>query len=358
MSRLSRYVWRTALVTLVPLVLGLTGLLSLLEFVEQLGFVGQGGYHVADAFTYTLLTAPGRLLQVLSVSVLLATLLTLGGLAERSEYVAMMSLGVPERRISASILWLVPGLTIFLLVLAQWVVPPAQGRAQAERTAALAASASYRTDDALWAQGNHEYLNVRRFRSSTDPQGINIYTLSPQGGLSSVIHAEHGTIRPDGTWMLADVTLKHVGAAEITESRQPALAWQSFIVPRQMRSLLLPIGSMPPLELYSYLRTARLRHLRAPRYDQALWQTLAAPVSMVAMIVLGGALASGRPRVRNTRRTVAIGTGLGLAYLLGQQVVTHFGLLLGVAEPVPTLVPPLLLMWLATSLAGRLRRDE
>ncbi len=56
---------------------GLTSLFSLLTFVEQLCYVGQGHYRLRTR-SYTLLTAPYRWLQLTPVSMLLSSLLALG----------------------------------------------------------------------------------------------------------------------------------------------------------------------------------------------------------------------------------------------------------------------------------------
>ena len=78
---LDRYVGWTVLRAFLLIAAGLTSLFSLLVFVEQLSYVGQGQYRATDALGYTLLTAPDRLLQLAPICMLLAALLGLGSLA-------------------------------------------------------------------------------------------------------------------------------------------------------------------------------------------------------------------------------------------------------------------------------------
>ena len=70
-TMLSRYVSLATLKAFALAAAALTGLLSLLELVEQLASVGQGRYRLTDAFVYVLLTAPGRFLQVTPMAMLL-----------------------------------------------------------------------------------------------------------------------------------------------------------------------------------------------------------------------------------------------------------------------------------------------
>ena len=65
------YVRRSSVKSFALVAAALTGLLSLLELVEQLASVGQGHYRLEDALVYVALTAPGRFLQITPVSMLL-----------------------------------------------------------------------------------------------------------------------------------------------------------------------------------------------------------------------------------------------------------------------------------------------
>src|ERR1700729_681244 len=98
MKRLDRYIEGATLRSLVLVASGLTGLFSLLEFVDQLHDVGQGHYRVADAFLYVLLTVPSRLLQLMPVSLLMGSLFALGNLSNDSELIAMQATGLSDRQ--------------------------------------------------------------------------------------------------------------------------------------------------------------------------------------------------------------------------------------------------------------------
>lgn len=64
MKRFDRYIQMVTLRAFLLVALGLTALFSLLEFVDQLAFVGQGHYRLADAAAYTALLGPARFMQL------------------------------------------------------------------------------------------------------------------------------------------------------------------------------------------------------------------------------------------------------------------------------------------------------
>ena len=356
MTLLDRYIEGAALRAFVLVAAALTALFSLLEFVEQLNFVGQGHYRMLDALSYVLLTAPARLLQVTPVSMLLGCLLALGALSRNSELTVLRSLGVSESQIVGSVLKLAVPIVIALFLLAEFVIPPAQQLAQAQRESALSSSAALRTDDGFWAQSNRQYLNVQQFEYGNVPDNIDIYTFAPDGSLESLIHADHADIRPDGTWLLTGVSRKRVYDSQFQTEYLASLSWHSFLSPRQLQLLMLPPDSMPPVALYRYIHDIKQPDQQAIRYEQALWAKLAIPLSMVAMIMIAAPFVFGPPRVQSAGQQITIGAIFGIVFSLSQQIADYLALLLDLNPAVPALVPSLLLMALAFYLFRRAHR--
>ena len=348
-----RYVQGVVLKAVALVAAALTGLFSLLQFVEELAFVGQGHYRIADAFLYVLLSAPSRLLQVTPVSLLLGSLLALGALARRSELIAMLSLGISRTRIIAAVLELTAPVVAVLLLTAEFVVPPAQQLAQSQRSAALSSASSFHPDNSLWAEGNHQYLNVRQFNSGNVPVGIDIYGFADDGSLRCVIHAERGGIRPDGIWLLAGVTRRQVHGFTIRTDQLHSLPWHSFLPARQVRLLILPLESVPPVALFRYVHGLKRGDIQAARYRRELWARIGIPFSMVAMVMIAAPFVFGPARTRSAGQSIARGAGIGLVFSLGQQIVERMGLLLDLSPAITALFPPLVVIALALHLLRR-----
>ena len=350
-----RYVQGVVLRAFALVAAALAGLFSLLQFVEELAFVGQGHYRVSDAFLYVLLTAPSRLLQVTPVSLLLGALLALGPLGRNSELIAMLSLGISRNRIVAAVLELIVPIVAVLLLVSEFVVPPAQQAAQSQRAAALSSASSFHPDNSLWAEGNHQYLNVREFQRNNVPVGIDIYGFAADGSLRSVIHADRAGIEPDGVWLLAGVTRRQVHGFDIRIDHLPSLPWHSFLPARQVRFLILPLNSVPPVALFRYVCRLKPGDFQAGRYGRELWARIGIPFSMVAMVMISAPFVFGPTRTRTAGQSIARGIGIGLVFSLGQQIVGRLGLLLDVGPAITALFPPLLVIALAIHLLRRSR---
>lgn len=354
-SSLHRYIQLGAIRAIALVAVALTGLFSLLEFVEQLASVGIGNYTVINALTYVLLTAPSRLLQVLPVSMLLGCLLSLGNLARNAELTAMLSLGISERRIIGSVLWLIVPVVIALLLLMQLGIPPAQQLALEQRAYALSSSPTGHADS-FWAHHDLQYLNVQRFAPGDIPIGIDIYSFRTDGAVDTIIHAVRAVIRPDGTWLLTGVARKSVHSMQIQTEHLASLSWHSFISPRQIRFLMLPLGSLPPVDLYQYIRDLPPDQT-ATRYEQELWAELTLPLSLLAMTIVAVPFIFGSQRGRNGTRNLAGGVGVGIAFSLVQEISGRLAVLIDLSPAIAAVAPAILTIVISIYLFRRAHRS-
>jgi len=87
--------------------------------------------------------------------------------------------GLSPGRIVGAVLKLAGGAVVALFLLAQFVIPPAQQLAHAERASRLSSSEAVRSGNSFWAAGDHQFLNVRRFDNG-NIRVKSIYMSSPR----------------------------------------------------------------------------------------------------------------------------------------------------------------------------------
>jgi lipopolysaccharide export system permease protein len=356
MKRLDRYIEAAALRDIVLVASGLTALFSLLELVEQLHDVGHGQYHVANAFAYVLLTVPSRLLQLTPASLLLGSLFALGKLSNDSELIAMQAAGVSEYRIVGWVLKLTVPIVVLLFLVAEFVIPPAQRQAQAERMSRLATSPSIEDGNGFWAQGDHQYLRVRWVDYGNVPRDIEIYTFTDHGELRSYIHADSAEIVSTDAWQLKGVTRTQLQLPGAETEHLASLSWPAFLRPLQVKLLILPTDSMPPVELYRYIDELKQRGHSVSRLEQALWAKVSMPLSMVAMVLAATPFVFGPTRARSAGQRIAIGTCIGIVFSLAQQMTSLLGLLLDLSPVLTALAPSLVLLGSTRYLFRRIAR--
>jgi len=353
MNLLDRYLVFAVLRGFLLIAAVLTVLFSLLAFVAQLGFVGQGRYSAEDAFIYMLLTAPYRVVQVAPVSMLLGTLLALGGLARNSELTAFRALGVSEARITGAVLKLAVPVTIALFLVTQFVIPPGQLLAQHMLATASGEAAPLRSAGGFWVEHDRQYLNVQDFGYGNVPENIDIYAFGDDGGLTSYIHAKRAEIQPDGTWLLAGVLKKTAGATQFTTTHLASLPWQSFISSHQMQLLMLPPETMPPVALYKYIGERKRMGQQAQRDELTFWTMVSVPVSLFGMVMIAAPFVFGVQRMQSAGRQLLIGALLGIGFQICQQVIFYLGLRLSLNPAITALAPSVVLVAYASYLLRR-----
>jgi lipopolysaccharide export system permease protein len=347
MTRLERYIAIATLRALLLVSAGLTILFSLLELVNQLHDVGKGSYRLIDACVYVLLTAPARLVQLMPDALLLACLFALGALATRAELTVMRASGISPARIVGAVFKLALAALVAVFILAEFVIPPAQQLAQARRDSRLASLDAVRGGNSFWAAGEHQFLNVRRFANANIPADIYLYEFSAGGEVQGVIRAARAEVRPDGTWLLEDVSRKRFSGTRIDTEQLATLVWHSFLRPAQVSLLTLPADSMRPLDLYRFVRDLERRHQPVARYAQELWEKIDLPLAMAAMILIAVPFAFGSLRTWGMGQRMMIGTMIGIIFTLVQQITIYLGLLLNVSPALTATAPSIVLAALA-----------
>ena len=129
-----------------------------------------------------------------------------------------------------------------------------------------------------------------------------------------------------------------------------SLPWRSFVSPRQLRFLALPLDSIPPTVLYSQVFSRERQQQDPTRYDQELWAKASMPLAIVAMIMMSAPFVFGRVRTQSTGQRLAYGVGFGIVFSLVQQIIDHLGLLLKISPAMTATGPSLAVIALAVYL--------
>ncbi|WP_298215033.1 LPS export ABC transporter permease LptG [Acidocella sp.] len=354
MTLLDRYLGWAVFRAFLLVAIGLTALFSLLDFIEQLSLIGYGRYQLRDALSSALLTAPDRLLQIAPIAMLLGSLIGLGGLARYSELTAWRSFGVSEARMMGAVVKLCLPVILGLFLIAQFVVPPAQQKAQREQAAALGDALPGLSNGGFWAQKNGVFLNVQNYTGRHTLRGVEIFAFNPDGTLQSHIRAETARPLPDGEWQLTGVERDAVSNGQIETDHPASLAWRPFLSDKQLQLLAIPPETMPPLALFAYVHELKRQHQEALIYEQSFWNMVAVPVSLIGMVLIAAPFVfGGTQRSGHAGWQTVTGAVIGIGFLLIQEITGYAGLLMAVNPAISALTPPLLLVSLGAWLLAR-----
>lgn len=351
---LARYIARAMAQGYLLVALVFVALFSFIELIQQLDAV-EGAYTLVDAFLYVLMMLPRRLLDTTPVIALLGTLVPLGLLADGNEILAMRSAGLPLRRLIGMVL--APGLVLLVLMLlmAQYVAPALEMRAERMRAAALAEDVSVDFRGGFWSRDGRSFLNVGRMLRGRIPSDVTVYDFDDAGRLQRYLHAERASLEQARVWRLQGVVVKQFEPPPAHAQQLAQLDWDSFLDAQQLGVLVIPPQALSPIDLYFYVRDLRARNEQVPQEELRLWQQLAQPVVTLAMMLVAIPLVLGSNRSSTLSRRVLAGTVAGIGLYFVTQTLGYLGLLLHLPAPLTALALPTLILLFAGRLLRRLR---
>jgi lipopolysaccharide export system permease protein len=348
MTILDRYIVRNLAAGFALLALILVSLFSLLALVDQLGDVGRGSYGVGDALIHVALTAPRRLVELLPFIALLGSLLALGWLAERNEFVAMRASGIPRARSAGASLGATLALIVLGLLIAQFVAPRLDNIARTRHTLAVSGPIALSTGHGFWSHSKRRFIHIGKVEHGRAPADIDIYRFDADGKLVRYIHAASARIEPGGAWRLSQVVRKKAGANGTLRTRHLRhLAWESFLSKKQVGVLIVPPQTLSLSDLYYYVQGLKGQRQNARRYSLAFWQKAALPVTVCAMVMIALPFVFGSRRSLGTGARLMLGAMVGVVFYIANQASARAGLLFGVDPAFAAFAPTVVLLVIA-----------
>lgn len=333
----ARFFWALLLVVAILVVL-----FSLLDFMREADEIGSARYRVWDAFKYVALTLPGRMLDLLPMSVLLGSVLALGLLADHGELQAMQGAGLSALRICCSLLAAGILCMLFSVFMMELVVPPLDQHARTERTIALSDSGITMTRKGFWARNGTDLIHVRKTLYGRLPVEVDVFQRDETGRLRSVIQASEVEIDPSGRWLLKNIRQNDIGTNGVTTRHMESLALDTLLGPEQVQLQEIPPESLSPSDLYRHAKALRARGQNADRYEREFWRKITMPFAAGAMILLSLTFVFGPTRSSGTGRRIVTGLMVGIGVKLASDILNDLGHLAGIHPALPALAPAVL----------------
>lgn len=311
-----------------------------IDFIDQLGDVGQGGYTVVQATLYSLLLLPGHFYEIAPIAVLIGTIYTLARMAQSSEYTILRTGGLgPGRALSLlATLGLIFGVLTF--VVGDYLAPLSERQANQVQAMAkggmkLGRSGAWLKDHVATPEGERSYsINVGSAGPKKQLHDIRIFEFDADGRLLRRIAAASAQVEPDQTWRLEDVTLTNWAdagdrgaAAQVPEQKLPELAWHSTLSAAVVAAAVSPVSSMSTIDLARYIVHLSENEQAAQSHQIQFWKRALYPFACLVMVGLALPFAYMHARAGGVSLKVFGGIMLGISFVLLNNVAGHLGLL-------------------------------
>ena len=148
----------------------------------------------------------------------------------------------------------------------------------------------------------------------------------------------------EGRWVLEGISRSTLNGDAVQTEQLSSLAVASAISPRILDVLAANPNDLSIRDLWVYVGYLERNGLDAQSYRLALWRKLLAPLSYLAMLVIGMPFVFGPQRSAGTGQRLLVGLLLGLAFFMANYLLGNVVLLYGYPPLVGAILPSLLFL--------------
>ena len=317
--------------------LAFLALFFFIDFVDELGAIGQRGYTALQAVAYSLLLVPGHLYELLPLAVLIGTIYALARLAQTSQYTILRTGGLGPGRALSLLVGLALAFGAITFVVGDYLAPisenfASQLRAVVRGSLKLERSGAWIKEHADTPAGERSYsINVGSASANSVLRQVRIFEFDADGKLLSRTSAAEVKVHRDGRWTLSDVEVTRwldAGIASTAkEERLASLDWKSTLSPKVVAAAVLPVTTMSTVELWRYIDHLSENEQTAQLQKIQFWKRALYPFACLVMIALALPFAYLSARSGGVSLKVFVGIMLGVSFVLINNVFRHLGLL-------------------------------
>lgn len=338
MKLLARYLGGAVLGATLLAAAILVAIMSFIQFVGELGHVGQHEYGLTQAFAYVVMSVPRRAVELLPMSCLLGSLIGLGNLASHGELTAMRAGGASLPRIVAAVVLIGALLMALSVALGEFVLPDAQRQAQQFRAAALGKGFAAGTRYGFWGRNGNTYINVRQVLPDAVLEDVYLYDFDERRRLLSSIHARTA-VYSEGRWVLQNAVMTRMAGERVLRERARTLEWETALDPQVLKIVEVQPGTLPVWTLRNHIRYLETNGQESGAYRIAFWSKVANPLSALAMLLLALPFVFGPLRSVSVGQRILIGVSIGIGFHILNQGFLYMGRVYELGPALTALTP-------------------
>jgi lipopolysaccharide export system permease protein len=333
---LSRYIAVTYLKILGLCIGAFVAIYLVIDFLEKIGRFTRAHAQLEYIGLFFLCKVPQIVVEVTPLAVLMATLLTLGGLSRTSEITAMRGCGISLPRITSPILAIALFISVSTLFANEVVTPASYERMQYIQQVLIDKKNpnTFFRQHNIWYREGDFILQARLFVPDTQTlKGITLWQMG--SGMRPIrrLEANEGTHSERG-WLLRDVVDRSIDSGSVTKTTNLS----SFAIPLGLKVSDLKIlekdaDNIGILELRHYCDKLQRGGYDATRYLAQMHSRISLPFASLIMAFLGIPFAVRSGRSSGIALGIAISLGIGFSYFIINSMILSYGQA-GVLPPV------------------------
>jgi lipopolysaccharide export system permease protein len=262
------------------------------------------------------------------MSVLIGSLLGLGGLAAQAELLAFRLAGCSPARLARAVLQAGVLMLVAVVLMGEGWAPLSRQIAGQLRTSAIFDEVSVQGDSGFWVRDGQRLIQVGQSEADGSLSRLVVFEIDATPRLVSAASASRARYQ-QGRWLLEDLQVSHFNDQTVKVENTERIAWPTLMDPRLARLLTRDPQTLSLPDLHQYIAYLRANDTDVSSYRLNYWQRWAAPLAAIAMLFLSVSFVLGPLGKQSGGQRVLAGVVLGLVFKLINDITAHAGLVYG-----------------------------
>ena len=339
MRKLDGYLARHVLGATMAVLLIIGGLDALFALVDQLPDLREQ-YDLISAMQYVGLTVPRRFYEFVPMSALIGCLVGLGALATHSELTIMRAAGVSTGRIIFGVMKPVVFLVMAAVALGEFVVPVTEQQAESFRAFKRSGDKALAVKG-VWHRDGDEFIHINAVDRNGHIFGITRYEFDDRNRLLRASFANRGHYEGK-YWQLSEVRETQFLGANTRSGVLPSETWHVELTPELLSAVVVEPLDLSIQGLWRYTDYLSRQGLRADNYEQALWNKMLLPISIMALVLVAVSFIFGPLRSVTVGQRLVAGVIVGMGFKLAQDILGPASSVYGFHPAISVMLPILI----------------
>lgn len=342
MRRVDAYLRQSVFTLTLVVGAALLAISTFITFVTELEDLGRGQYGIGAILQYVALQVPETVYVMFPVIALLGTLMGLGALAANSELVAMRAAGISVIRLAWGVAKAGVVIGALAFALGELLVPVTTPLADEIRSVARYGESARGSKDGVWLRDGKHFVFIGELVSERQIRQVELFRLSDDGSLGAAIAIDSARY-DDDHWTFEGVRRTRFLEDEIRVETMDQEPWPMDLTPELtpdvLRLFVLEAESLSTWGLWRYVEYLERNGLDAESSSLAFWRKLAAPITVIVMMLVAVPFVIGSLRQSGAGQRLFIGVLFGVGFYLVNEVTSSTGLIYGLSPVVTAFLP-------------------
>jgi lipopolysaccharide export system permease protein len=310
MTILFKYIVRSVLSATAMVILVMTSLILIINFLDEMRDIGTGDYGLIQAVFHVFLELPNNIYHFFPMIALLGAVLGLGLLAAHQELVVMRTSGLSTRQITGANVAAAFILILIVTFAGECIAPPAHRLAESHKQSAENGGQAVATVSGVWIHEGNNFLNIQQVIGLKHLEGVTRYEFNDHHQLLAAYFIQsldlvkkqwilHGGVKTTFVNNTASHSVFNDGT------------WDLFLNPQLLNVGLAEPSAMTLFELRQYSNHLIKNGLQATEFQFEFWKRVLQPFATLVMILLA------LPFVMRFSRSVTMGWRVVFAVVVG-----------------------------------------